>query len=57
MRGMMLLAFPAMIWLAGCGGNDCECDECETAIDLCVDDEATCVDAAVALCDSDTAAE
>ena len=56
MRGMMMVLFvvPAM-WLSGCGGNDCTCEECETAIDACEDD--ACETAALALCDSaDTAA-
>ena len=59
MRGMMLLAFPAMMWLAGCGGgkDDCTCTECDDALALCADDAQDCVDAAVALCGTgDTAA-
>ena len=48
MRAMILL-LPVM-WLASCGGDDCTCDACETAIDLC-DGDATCESDAVALCD------
>jgi hypothetical protein len=56
MRGLTLAILGTM-WLAACGGgNDCTCDECETAIDLCEGD-AACEDAAVALCGGDTAAE
>jgi hypothetical protein len=52
MRGLILLL--PLAWLASCGGNDCECDECDEAIDLCEKDDTACIDASVALCDAGT---
>lgn len=47
----LLLAAPLMVATA-CGSNPCECDECETAFELCEADDQACEDDAVALCDA-----